>query len=105
MPAQRAVEFEHPFTAAGQSAGVEIRGAFNMEIRGGVGTVQLEKSYDEGAAWAVVSKDVDGNAASYAITASPGAVNLMVEEPEPGVQYRFNCTAYTSGTISCRLSR
>lgn len=103
MPTQRAALLAGSFAATGQSEAREIRGKFNMEIRGGTGAVQLEKSYDQGVTFTVVSKDVDGNPASYDPNVNP--VNLMVEEAEPDVLYRFNCTAFTAGPINYRLSR
>ena len=33
------------------------------------------------------------------------ALNVAWAEPERGVLYRFNCTAYTSGTINYRMSQ
>ena len=92
------------FTATGQSAPVPILSKANVLITGGVGTVQVEKSFDGGTTWYPVSKDSNGTDAAYT-TASDTAFNGTVEEPEHGVQYRLNCTAYTSGTITYRISR
>lgn len=61
-------------------------------------TVQIERSFD-GSTWHAVSKDVDGTAASYT-----AGFSLVVAEPELGVRYRINCTAFTSGTINYRIS-
>lgn len=63
-------------------------------------TVQLEKSFDGGTNWVVVSKDASGGAASYS-----DVVALGVYEPEHNVLYRWNCTAYTSGTVNYRISQ
>lgn len=63
-------------------------------------TVQLEKSFDAGITWLVCCKDNNGTAASYT-----GAINLSGFEPEYGVLYRWNCTAYTSGTVNYRISQ
>jgi hypothetical protein len=76
------------------------RGKFNASVQGfGTATVKLERSFDEGATWQVVSKDSSGADASFTANCS-----LVVEEVEKGVMYRWNCTAWTSGTLACRLA-
>lgn len=81
------------FTATGQSASLDINGAFNISLSGfGVGTVALERSFDNGTSWVSVES----------FTADAEKIG---EEPEEGVRYRFNCSAYTSGTIAYRLSQ
>lgn len=91
------------FTGTGQSSALTVQGKFNVLITGGVGTVVLERSFD-GSNWYPASKNTNGDDASYT-TASDTAFNGSVEEPEAGVQYRLNCTAYTSGTITYRISQ
>jgi len=94
------------FTATGQSASLcpELSSAvssapFNMALRGTfVGTVQLEASFDSGTNWIPVT------ALGTSITFT-GPCKEVFEEPEAGVLYRLNCTAYTSGTINYRLSQ
>ena len=93
---------EHQFTSTGQSPAEGIAGVANVLISGGVGTVQLEKSFDGGSTWHVLSSDSTGTDAAYT-TASDVAFNGTINEPEYGVKYRFNCTAYTSGTINVRI--
>lgn len=74
---------------------------FNFAIWGTFsGTAQLEKSFNGGTTWLPCCKDNDGTAASYT-----SAINLSAFEPEYGVLYRWNCTAYTSGTINYRISQ
>lgn len=88
------------FTGTGQSGSVAIRGLANLLISGTfVGMVKLQKSFD-GSSWHVVSRDSVGNEAAYTAPAA-----LTFEEPEDGVLYRLDCTAYTSGTISYRISQ
>lgn len=73
------------------------------KIMGGVtfsATVQLQRSFDGGATWITISEDTTGTLASYT-----AEMNGLIYEPEQGVQYRFNCTAYTSGTINYRISQ
>jgi hypothetical protein len=95
------------FTAIGQSASyappVAPRntntGGFNVSTWGTfVASVQLERSFDNGTTWLPLT--AAGNQL-YAWTA-PASENGA--EPEAGVLYRLNCTAYTSGTINYRIS-
>lgn len=96
------------FTATGQSAPFRITGAsasypvsFNVVLSGTfVATVSLERSFDNGANWAVVNADPTGSAATYT-----AGINVRGTENEDGVMYRWNCTAYTSGTVSYRISQ
>jgi len=104
------VRISGTFTATGQSAAAVVFGPFNIAIWGtplvsGLsgafsGTIALERSLDGGTTWIVASTDGTGTAASYTV-----AVSLAGVEPEQGVQYRFDCTAYASGTINYRLSQ
>lgn len=70
------------------------------------GTVQLERSFDGGATYQVVSED---NAGTLAVYSGAGAtalsLNVIAFEPEYGVLYRWNCTAYSAGTANYRLSQ
>jgi hypothetical protein len=83
------------------TAGLRVpRGKFNASVQGTfVGTVKLERSFDEGVTFQVVSKDSSGADASFTAPCS-----LVVEEVEKGVVYRWNCTAWTSGTLACRIA-
>lgn len=63
---------------------VSISGTFTA-------TVTLERSFDGGSTYHTV--------ATYT-----SATEARVAESEVGVLYRFNCTAYTSGTVTYRLS-
>ena len=63
-------------------------------------TVRLEKSYDGGVTWNPLSRDVTGTPAEYTTP-----VEFGVFEPEDAVEYRWNCTSYTSGTVNYRLSQ
>jgi len=85
---------EKTFTATGNSDPVRIdpRRKFNVSMAFGSGTVQLQRSFDGGTTWKVISSK----------TADFEEVR---EEPEDGMLYRFECTAYTSGNIICRLSQ
>lgn len=95
------------FGATGQSASyrptLSIPGQsamFNVSIYGTfVGTVAIQRQVD-GTNWVTCSTDGTGTAASY--TTFP--ITVEVAEDEPGIPYRLNCTAYTSGTASYRIS-
>lgn len=95
------------FAATGQSAAFKpsIRsmawGAFNVFLNGaGTATIQLEKSYD-GSTWhGIYAAGVQLYVWSYAGT----NISETVDEPEAGVTYRLNCTAYTSG-VNYRMSQ
>ncbi|MGB8275589.1 MAG: hypothetical protein WCF16_10020 [Alphaproteobacteria bacterium] len=81
------------FGGTGQSASVALYGKFNVSVQGTfVGTVALRRSYDQGSTWNTVE--------SYTVP-----TDKVGEEPESGILYRLDCTAFTSGTIVYRLSR
>lgn len=88
------------FAGTGASPAIALRGKFNFSLSGfGSATVRLERSFDGGSSWKVVSKP-DLSAASF--TADVDGVG---EEPEIGLVYRFNCTVHSSGTIAYRVSQ
>ena len=75
-------------------------GQFNVSLSGTfVATVALERSFD-GTNWFTCSRDSAGTAASWT-----APMSVVVEEPEAGVLYRLNCTAFTSGTVTYRMSQ
>lgn len=95
------------FTSTGQSESfrpimrTRAWGQFNVSVWGTfVATVQLERSFDGGLNWIVVSQDGAGTPASYSAAAS-----VVATEPEVGPIYRLNCTGYTSGTVNYRISQ
>lgn len=88
------------FGATGQSSSFRPIGKFNVSLRGTfVATVAIERSFD-GTNWAGVSRDSSGTAATF--TAPCG---VIAEEVEGDTLYRLNCTAYTSGTVTYRVSQ
>lgn len=91
------------FTGTGQSQPVAVLGKASILIEGGIGTVHIEKSFNDGSTYFVSSKNSDGNAASYT-TASNVAFNGHIDEPMSRIKYRLNCTAYTSGSINYRIT-
>lgn len=97
------------FSGTGQSASFLNWGYFNLIVYGSSGpngswtaTIRLERSFDGGTTWVVAGV---GGGGSQAVYSTPNQdVSVTVYDPEGGVLYRLNCTAYTSGTISYRLS-
>ena len=87
-------------TTAAAGSGFPVYGTFNFSLTGTfTATVRLEKTFNGGSTYVPV---VNINTGSIVALTSPGAV--VVGEPERGVAYRANCTAYTSGTIAYRFS-
>lgn len=81
------------FGATGVSASVALCGGFSLSISGTfAGTVQLQRSFDNGGTWHSVEE--------FTATAEKNGM-----EHEDGILYRLECTAYTSGTAVCRLAR
>ena len=89
------------FTATGGGQATPVRrGGLNLSLSGTfVATLVLERSFDGGTTWLPCTY-IDGTALSWTAPISTG-----FEEAENGVQFRFNCTSYTSGTISYRISQ
>lgn len=95
------------FGATGQSGSFapSLRGRdaaqFNISVSGDmVGTIKIERSFDNGASWFVCSSDGAGTEAAYTAPFS-----VVVEENSNGAIYRLNCTAYTSGTAAYRINQ
>lgn len=77
-----------------------VIGSFNVAITGTfVGTLQFEASFDGGTTWAPISGATVGTTATFT-----APTQFVAVEPERGVLWRVNCTAYTSGTANVRLS-
>lgn len=80
------------FAATGQSAESYLLRYFNVSLNfnGGTATVDLERSFDDGATWEVrQSFTTDTSTAIF--------------EPEPKTKYRLNCTSFTTGPVSYRI--
>lgn len=89
------------FTSAVPGKEIRVHGKFNVEINnGGVMTIQIERSFDDGVSFFEVSLDSTGTPASYTADFSG-----ILEEPEDGMLYRLNCTAFTSGSATGRISQ
>lgn len=96
------------FIATGVSPTFVCWGPFNLFLYGSsgpngawAGTVQLQRTFDGGTTWVVCNIDAGFTQAEWATGKD---VSLTVGEPEKGMGYRLQCTAYTSGTINYRMS-
>jgi hypothetical protein len=86
-------------TGNGNVANVD-RGPIALDIFGVfVGTVVLERSVDAGANWIPVNYNYSATPISFTAPAS-----AMIENVET-CQYRWRCSAHTSGTISYRIGQ
>lgn len=89
------------FAGTGPSAGIQIGGKFNVALWGTfTATLQLERTFDRGTTWIPCGIDAAGTSAAYT-----AGLSAVVEEIEDAVLYRWNCTAYTSGTVNYRVSQ
>lgn len=88
------------------AGGVDAAATFTGTGVSGDVTAQLEKSFDGGATWLVANQDKNGTACSWELASAHvnNAVDFVMDEPERGVAYRLNCTAFSSGTLNYRLS-
>lgn len=81
------------FSATGTSDVTGLYGRFSISLSGGAtATVQLQRSFDKGVTWGSVKE----------FTADAEEVG---EEYAHSVLYRFECTAYTSGTVTFVLAQ
>lgn len=82
------------------STATPFLGDFNAAVWGVfVGTVTLQSSFDGGTTWIPVVNKHTGVSITFT---APGV--LQEDEVEPGVLYRLQMTAYTSGSASVRIS-
>ena len=93
------------FTGTGTSLTWEAYNTFTISISGfGEGTIVLQRSFDDGATWLSVESftaDFEGIVleTGYRELVSSGRFHRKT------LLYRFNCTAYTSGTLLYRAGQ
>lgn len=99
------------FAATGVSAPFMFWGPFNVVLYGAggpngnwTGTVRLERSFDGGLTWVVCGIGGSGTQAIWTSAGTGADISVVAAEPERGVLYRLNCSAYTAGTINYRMS-
>jgi hypothetical protein len=101
--AKFAAQLSGSFAGTGQSASIEVdQGqAFGASLfpAGFNATVGLERSHDGGTTWVPITRDWGGAAVVWT-----AIIFAAFSEPEPKILYRFNCTAWVSGTINYRLA-
>ena len=81
------------FTTTGTSDTIAVLETCQVSLSGyGAATVNLERSFDNGSTWKVVE------------TFSADSEKIYDNLNCGSVLLRFNCTAYTSGSILCILT-
>lgn len=91
-----------PNTAANQiAAGADANATFDNIAWGANTSIQLERSFDGGLTWLICGV---GGAGQQAIYTANTTVSVVASEPERGVLYRLNCTAYGGTPVNYRLS-
>ncbi len=86
------------FTAVGVGTALKVaeRDGFTYDVSGTfVGTVKIERSFDGGNSWEDVVTGIT--------SAASGTVANIRTLQGVGALYRYQCTAFTSGTIVCLL--
>lgn len=96
-------------TDAGQGGPFMAQGPFNLCLFGNAGpngnwnaTVRLERSFDGGTTWIVCGIGGSGQQAQW--NTANQDVSVVIGEPEDGVLYRLNVTAFANGPINYRFS-
>lgn len=93
------------FTATGQSSTFPQAAGrpFNIWLsNSGTAVIQLEASPDGGTTWFPLYA---GGQQLYVWSYSGSALKEQAVETQSGLLYRLNCTAYTTGTVSYRMSQ
>jgi hypothetical protein len=88
---------EVSFGSATTSSSILVRGKFTVGLSGltgGSNTVQLQRSFDDGATFVDIVDSYDTDT-----TANENGEEYSAE----GLYYRFECTTYGSGTAVCKL--
>ncbi len=87
------------FTATGVSPYFVVYGPFNISVWGTFsGTVLVQRSFDGGTTW-LTRTDTPSGSGSFTASTS-----FALSEPERGVLYQLDCSAYVSGTVNYRMS-
>ena len=92
---------EGAFTAPGPSAPVLLLGAFNVTVAGDfAGCLRLERSFDAGASWHPLARDLSGALVSFT-----APLSVASREWERGVLYRLRCVSLRRGRVLYRISQ
>jgi hypothetical protein len=99
-PNPRFLRFQ-PTGNAVQVTGADAAAIFTGAAIAFSATIQLERSFDGGSTFIACNLGTAGTIASW----TAGPISFTFGEPERQTLYRFNCLAYTSGTINYRISQ
>lgn len=101
-PTQGIMLLQNQFTGVGVSDTIVLSyGWFSLNIYGSFNaTIQVERSPDNGTTFLPVAIDPTG---TYAIYTVPVSLNGF--SPDTGIQFRLNCTAFTTGPVNFRLTQ
>ncbi len=99
MSRNKSVTTDHTATGPGESLSLAAD-RYNVSCNGTfVASVALERSLDSGTTWIPLGF----------LSTTPIAINqpvaMVLQEAESGALYRSNCTSYTSGTATVRISQ
>lgn len=87
---------EGTFTGTGESEAVGVTGKANVTISGGIGAVQIEKTFDQERFFPVTpGVRVSDNT----------PINSAFEEHETNVYYRIVCLEHSAGEIYYRIGK
>lgn len=88
--------------AGAATTGAYFKGDFNAHAvaTGFTGTIDIERSFDDGATWAPLSKDLSGAPNSFT-----NSFSVSLHESEDGVMYRIATPTRTAGSVAARLSQ
>lgn len=90
---------EEELEATGSTTSVRVNGNFNASLHGTfVADLVLARSLDDGATWQTLS-------AGGETMVFDSVMSESFFEPEPQALYRWTCTEYTSGTVTCRIGK
>lgn len=96
--------FAQTLTSAASTAAFLAPPSFVAILRGnGVGTVKLQRSYDNGANWNDVVRPGNASLVSYTKTATD-TFTETIDSPDGRALWRFTCSAYTSGNLVCEAA-
>lgn len=93
-PVTATPQIDHTFTGTGVSDPVNLKDGvdYALSVLITSGTVSLQRSFDDGVSWS----EIENYSAS---------VEKILESKGRGILYRFECTVFTTGPITCRVQQ
>ncbi len=99
LVSRRTAKLSKTFGATGQSDWIYLYGRHEVSLTAfGVATVKLERSLDGGTT--PIDVTLPDGATANAYSAEAG---FEIDAGVQGMLVRFNCTAWTSGSIVCKI--